>query len=87
MLDLSQYLTPAIALLAAAIAWAQWYTARSKLALDLFNQRMEVYDATCAVIARVMRDGTASTQDVIDVARQADRAKFFYGDDVCRYLP
>ena len=44
MPDLSPYLTPAIALLAAAIAGAQWYTARSKLSLDLFNQRMEVYE-------------------------------------------
>jgi hypothetical protein len=40
MPDLSPYLAPAIALLAAAVAWAQWHTARSKLVLDLFNQRM-----------------------------------------------
>ena len=76
----------AIVAVAAAIAWAQWYTARSKLVLDLFNQRMQVYDGACAVIERVMREGTATTQDVLDVARHVDRAKFLFGDDVCRYL-
>jgi hypothetical protein len=86
MLDLTPFLAPAIAPLAAVIAWAQWYTARSKLVLDLFNQRFEVYEGVCTVIARVMSAGTTNTQDVHDVARQADRAKFLFGGDVCRYL-
>lgn len=86
MPDLSPYIVPAIALLAAVVAWAQWHTARSKLVLDLFNQRMEVYRGVSEVMGRVMREGTANTQDVIDVARQGDRAKFLFGDDVSDYL-
>jgi hypothetical protein len=86
MFDLGSFLTAAIAAFAVAIAWGQWYTARSKLVLDLFDQRMKVYDGACAVIARVMGSATANTQDVLDVARQGDRAKFLFGDDVCRYL-
>jgi len=86
MLEFTSLLTLAVAAAAAAIAWAQWYTARSRLILDLFNQRMEVHDGACAVIARVIREGTATAKDVIDVARQNDRAKFLFGDDVCRYL-
>ena len=86
MADLSVYLVPAIALLAAAIAWAQWHTARSKLVLDLFNQRMEVYEGVCAVMRKVMREGTATTQDVVDLAGPQDRAGFLFGDDVNAYL-
>jgi hypothetical protein len=86
MLDLSPYLAPAIALLAAVIAWAQWHTARSKLVLDLFNQRLEVYNNVSAVMGRVMREGTATTEDTIDVARQGDKARFLFGDDVRDYL-
>jgi hypothetical protein len=48
---------------------------------------MEIYDGTCTVIARVMREGAATTQDVFDVVRQEDRAKFLFDDDVLwRYL-
>jgi hypothetical protein len=86
MPNLSQDLILAVAVLAAAITWAQWYTARSKLVLDLFNQRMQIYDGACAVIATVMRAGTATSQDVVDLARQVDRSKFFFGSDVSRYL-
>src|SRR3974377_389727 len=84
MFTFTQFLGVAVAVFAAAIAWALWYTTRSKFVLDLFNLRMEVYDRSCAVIANVMRAGTATTQGVLDLARQADRAKFLFGDDVYR---
>ena len=86
MPDLSPYVTPAVALLAAAIAWAQWYTTRSKLLLDLFNQRMEVYDGVVAVMRRVIRDGTAATQDMVELSGPQDKAKFLFGEDVNAYL-
>ena len=44
MPEFTSLLILAVAVVAAAIAWAQWYTARSRLILDLFNQRMEVHD-------------------------------------------
>jgi len=86
MLDLSPYLVPAIALLAASVAWAQWHTARSKLVLDLFNLRLAVYNALLTIMGRVTREGTATTSDIVDVARQGDRAAFLFGDDVSDYL-
>jgi nicotinic acid mononucleotide adenylyltransferase len=86
MQNLALLLAATIALLAAAMAWAQWYTARSRLILDLFNQRFEVYEGVCTVMARVMSAGITYTQDILDVGRQGDRAKFLFGDDVCRYL-
>ena len=79
-------LAPAITLLAAAVAWAQWHTARSKLALDLFNQRMDVYEGVSKVMRNVMREGTATTQDIIELAGPQDRARFLFGDDVVAYL-
>ena len=86
MPDLSPYLAPAIALLAAAVAWAQWHTARSKLALDLFIQRMDVRNGLISVIGSVMRNGTATTQDVIEFSGPQDKARFLFGDDVNAYL-
>jgi hypothetical protein len=56
MPNLSGLIASAIALLAVAIAWGQWYTARLKLILDLFNQRMEVYDEpTASITATLLR--------------------------------
>jgi hypothetical protein len=81
MSDFSPYLAPAVALLAAVIAWAQWHTGRSKLVLDLFNQRMEVYESVSAVMRKVMRAGTATTEDILELAGPQDRVGFLFGDD------
>ena len=86
MPDFSPYLATAVALLAAVIAWAQWHTARSKLVLDLFNQRMEVYEGVSAVMRKMMRAGTATTEDIVELAGPQDRAGFLFGDDVVGYL-
>ena len=86
MTALSPYLASAIALLAAVIAWAQWHTARSKLVLNLFNQRMEVYIGVRNVMARVMQRGTADIEDIVNFSEPQDRARFLFGDDVNRYF-
>jgi hypothetical protein len=83
---LGPYIAPAIALLAAVIAWAQWHTARSKLVLDLFNHRMEVYTGVRKVMARVMMHGTADIEDIANFSGPQDQARFLFGDDVNRYL-
>jgi hypothetical protein len=86
MTALGPYLASAIALLAAVIAWAQWHTARSKLVLDLFNHRMDVYTGVSKVMARVMRHGTADTEDIVNFSGPQDQARFLFGDDVNNYL-
>jgi len=78
--------SPAIALLAVAVAWAQWYTARSKLVLDLFNQRIDVYHGVQKVMARVMQRGAADILDISDFRVPQDQARFLFGDEVNKYL-
>jgi hypothetical protein len=58
-----ELLAPAIALLAAAIAFGQSYTARSRLILDLFNQRMGAYRAIRQAVAAVLTSGRATGHD------------------------
>ena len=42
--DVAQFLVAAVALLAVVVAWFQWWTARQKLVLDLFDkQRFQVF--------------------------------------------
>jgi hypothetical protein len=86
MPDLASLLTPAIALLAVVIAWAQWYTARSKLVLDLFKERMEVYTGVRKVMGRVMQHGTADVEDIANFSGPQDQARFVFGKDVSNYL-
>jgi hypothetical protein len=78
--------TPAIALLAAVIGVLQWRTAHQRAVLDLFDRRMQNYDALNAAIAEIMREGTASFESVVAFSRAADRARFLFGKDVSPYL-
>ena len=54
LLVLQALAVPAIALLGAAIALAQWHTARSKLVLDLFHERMDVYEKLGRTYATIL---------------------------------
>jgi hypothetical protein len=80
------YFTGAIACLAVVIAWAQWYTARSKLVLDLFNHRMEVYDGLVKALQPVWVSANADVNTVAAFNKPADRARFLFGEDVNTYL-
>ena len=78
--------TPAIAILGLTIAWAQWHTARLKLVLDLFNQRMEIYRALGKVIGPVLAEGTADIRAIVAFSRPQDEARFLFGSKVNNYL-
>jgi hypothetical protein len=81
-----QALTTVIALIVAVIAFAQWRTAHQRAVLDLFDKRMDVYDALTAVISQIMREGKATFQDLIDYSRAVDRAQFLFRKPVTTYL-
>jgi hypothetical protein len=71
--------TPAIAVLAAVIGLMQWRTAHQRSALDLFEKRFETYQSAKAIIADVVRHGTAPFGTAIDFLRIADKAQFLFG--------
>jgi hypothetical protein len=78
--------TPAIALLAVTIGVLQWRTAHQRAVLDLFDRRMENYDALNAAISEIVREGRATTTNLVAFDRAASRARFLFGKDVAVYL-
>jgi hypothetical protein len=74
----------AIALLAAAIAWGQWWTARQRFVLDLFERRFQVFLDFRRVASQARQlgriDDPASVNEIIA------RARFLFGADVTQAL-
>ena len=78
------WLTASIALLAAAIAWGQWQTARQKLVFDLFERRYAVFDSIRRIVVAAVRDGrTDLTEPLKDPISQA---AFLFGPDITKKL-
>jgi hypothetical protein len=69
------------------VAFLQWLTAQQKAVLDLFEQRRLIYN-----VVRYAVSTMASNPSSFDQRREAElmdameRAYFFFGDDVVRYL-
>jgi hypothetical protein len=78
--------TLAIAGLGISIALAQWYTARWKLALDLFEHRRAVYTDILKCVGQVIREPRDAGGVLSEYARAADRAEFLFGSDVTMYV-
>ncbi len=78
--------TPAIAVLGLTIAWAQWATARSKLVLDLHDQRVQAHAAFQGPIGEVLRSGGCTTKIYFEYCLAAHGARFLFGDDVVHFL-
>ena len=74
----------AIALFAAAIAWGQWWTARQRLILDLFERRFQAFLDFRRVVSQAIQLGRienpASVNEIIA------RARFLFGADVTQAL-
>ena len=71
----------------------QWRTAdqqrqiaHQRVVLDLFDRRIETFDALTATMSEVAKKGTASVEDVVSFARVASRARSLFGEEVIGYL-
>ena len=62
---LQALLAPAIALVAVGIAFAQWWTARNKLRLEMFDRRWAVYMAVRDMLAIISLRGITTQEDEI----------------------
>jgi hypothetical protein len=78
--------TPAIAVLAIVIAVFQWRTAHQRAVLDLFDRRMQVYEAISDAISEIMREGNATTNAIVSFDQAAVRAPFLFGNEVDLFL-
>ena len=82
----SALLTPVIAAIAVYIAYQQSQTNRRKLALDLYEHRLRVYQAVTRFIGKVVKDMSPDVQDFSEFWRSTAEADFLFGSDVRDYL-
>jgi hypothetical protein len=85
-----QYLTaistPVIAVMVAAIAFAQWCTARQRMILDLFQRRMDLVDLVSRIATTIVLEGARRIEDVDGFLRATRGDKFLFGPEVTSYL-
>lgn len=72
--------TPAIALLAAAVAWGQWRTSRQKFVQDLFDRRFAVWDDVRKAQSEIAQTGSIADPRMMWGA--SARARFLFGADL-----
>lgn len=83
---LQALLTPVVAIIALGIAFAQWWTARNKLKLDLFERRCKIYEATRKALLEIGTGDrlTGPTREAF--AANALAATWLLDDELDRYL-
>ena len=77
---------PAIALIAAWIAFRQSQIARNKLKLDLFDKRMAVYQAVRETLATAVTKGKLTQEDEVKYLVGTRPAQWLFGSEVFKYL-
>ncbi len=82
----SALLTPLIAIVATYIAWQQWKTNRQKLALDLYERRLHIYQEVRKTLGLVMRDGSISLQILLEFYSSVSEAHFLFGPEIAEYI-
>jgi hypothetical protein len=83
---LQALLTPTIALIAVGIGLAQWWTARNRLKLDLFDTRWSVYGATRDLLTEMFVGGKVSPETEAIFLRESRGAKWLFDERVDSYL-
>lgn len=83
---LSALLTPVIAAITVYIAYQQWQTNRRRLELDLYERRLQVYQAVTRFIGKVVKDLSPDVQDFSEFWRNTAEADFLFESDVRDYL-
>jgi hypothetical protein len=75
------------AIFVALVGFFQWRTAQDKAALDLFERRHEIYLVVRRSVAQMVSSSPGFDQArEIEFLQMMERAYFFFGDDVVKYL-
>jgi hypothetical protein len=80
------YATVAIGVFVALVAFGQWVVARSKLMLDLFEHRLEVYQSLRTVVGSIMKSAQADFDTLREFDKATDRVPFLFGKDFEDYV-
>ncbi|HUH83329.1 MAG TPA: hypothetical protein VLX85_01895 [Stellaceae bacterium] len=83
---LQALLTPLIACIAVGIAFAQWFTARNRFKLDLFDRRWAVYEAVMQLLAAMTSHGATSREDDQKFLVGIRGAKWLFNSEIETYL-
>ncbi len=83
---LSALSTPMLAVAGSLIAFRQWRTSQSKLKLDLFERRAQVYDAARVLVSRVVTHGKTTQEDQRNYLQGVQGAKWLFGEEIRNYL-
>jgi hypothetical protein len=78
--------TASVALLAAFIAYQQWVTARNKLKLDLFEKRLQVYNAARSAIGDLITTEKPKSEVEWQYLNGIRGVKWLFDDRMVKYL-
>jgi hypothetical protein len=70
----------------ALIGYFQYRAAKQKFALDLFDRRHETFSVVRQTVAKITSHGTIDALAESRLGDEIEKAYFFFGDDVVRYL-
>src|SRR5437762_9549242 len=83
---LSALLTPLIVAIAIYAARQQWRTAHTKFRQDYYDRRLPIYRAAMTLVATAMTKGTVSNEDIGELSIKTAEARFFYNDEIAKFL-
>jgi hypothetical protein len=79
-------LTSAVAVFVAVIGFEQWWTARNKFKLDLFDRRWAVYIATRDLLSQISSHGRTSPEEQVKFLEGIRGAKWLFNERIDKYL-
>ncbi|RWY82400.1 hypothetical protein EHI44_24230 [Rhizobium leguminosarum] len=83
---MTSWLTLLLAGVAVIIASMQWFVARQKFVLDLFDRRFKAYTDVLAAVRPIVAAANADHNQIVDLNIATQNAKFLFGSDVNEYL-
>jgi hypothetical protein len=82
----SGFLTPVIAIITVAILILQYFLAKRRWRLDLYDKRYPVYLATMQYLSSVMQKADVTQEEIFNFLRNSKDKEFLFGKDIQEYL-
>ena len=79
-------LTPCVALLGISIAFVQYRINKSKLQLEKFSLRVEVYNGVRQYLDEYFKNGKVEPEEIFKLKKFISQARWLFGKEVTDYL-
>ncbi|MBP1859787.1 hypothetical protein [Rhizobium herbae] len=83
---MTAWFTVLLATVAVCIASMQWFVARQKFVLDLFDRRFKAYNDVIEAVRPIMAAGKVENNQLFELQLAINNSKFLFGSDVNDYL-